>query len=82
MYSSRTARSCRGLIEYLATLTRNQVRFTRTKATVAMLAEPTSTQRQAFDLTSSEEGQGEGDPGRATTISFRMSLDLSDSDSY
>ena len=67
MYSSRTARSCRGparsiqpvsrsfrgLIEYLATLTRNQVRFTRTKATVAMLAEPTSTQRQAFDLTSS-----------------------------
>jgi hypothetical protein len=39
-----------GLIDHLATLTRNQVRFAGTKATVPMLAEPTSTQRQAFDL--------------------------------
>ena len=31
-------------------LTRNQVRFAGTRTTVPMLAEPTSTQRQAFDL--------------------------------
>jgi hypothetical protein len=31
-------------------LTRNQVRFAGTTATVPMLAEPTSTQRQAFEL--------------------------------
>ena len=43
-------RSFRGLLEHLATLTRNQVRFTGTQATVPMLAEPTGTQRQAFDL--------------------------------
>jgi hypothetical protein len=43
-------RSFRGLIEHLATLTRNQVRFAGTTATVPMLAEPTSTQRQAFEL--------------------------------
>ncbi len=43
-------RSFRGLIEHLATLTRNQVRFTGTTATIPMLAEPTSTQRQAFEL--------------------------------
>jgi len=42
--------SFRGLIGHLATLTRNQVRFTGTQATVPMLAEPTSAQRQAFDL--------------------------------
>ena len=42
--------SFRGLIEHLATLTRNQVRFTGTQATVPMLAEPTSTQREAFRL--------------------------------
>ncbi len=39
-------------MEHLATLTRNQVRFTGTRATVPMLTEPTSTQRQAFDLIS------------------------------
>ncbi len=39
-----------GLLEHLATLTRNEVRFAGTTATVPMLAEPTSTQRQAFDL--------------------------------
>jgi hypothetical protein len=44
-------RSCfRGLLDHLATLTRNQVRFASATATVPILAEPTSTQRQAFDL--------------------------------
>src|SRR6516225_9286894 len=42
--------SFRGLLEHLATLTRNQVRFAGATATVPMLAEPTSAQRQAFDL--------------------------------
>ena len=46
----RPYRSFRGLLEHLATLTRNQVRFAGTKATVPMLAEPTSAQREAFDL--------------------------------
>jgi hypothetical protein len=43
-------RSFRDLLDHLATLTRNQVRFTGTRATVPMLTEPTSTQRQAFHL--------------------------------
>jgi hypothetical protein len=43
-------RSFPGLIEHLATLTRNQVRFTGTQLTVNMLTEPTSTQREAFTL--------------------------------
>ena len=43
-------RSFRALLDHLATLTRNQVRFAGTRATVPMLTEPTSTQRQAFDL--------------------------------
>ena len=42
--------SFRALLDHLATLTRNQVRFPGTRATVPMLTEPTSTQRQAFDL--------------------------------
>ena len=42
--------SFRGLIDHLATLTRNQVRFTGTEVAVPMLTEPTSTQRQAFEL--------------------------------
>jgi hypothetical protein len=42
--------SLRGLIEHLATLTRNQVRFAGANATVPMLAEPTSAQREAFHL--------------------------------
>ncbi|HEX2745937.1 MAG TPA: hypothetical protein VHN16_16250 [Streptosporangiaceae bacterium] len=42
--------SFRGLLEHLATLTRNQVRYTGTQVTIAMLAEPTSAQRQAFEL--------------------------------
>ena len=45
-------RSFPDLLDHLATLTRNQVRFagTTATATVPMLAEPTSTQRQAFQL--------------------------------
>jgi hypothetical protein len=43
-------RGFRGLLEHLATLTRNQVRFAGTRATVPVLAEPTSAQREAFDL--------------------------------
>jgi hypothetical protein len=42
--------SFRALLGHLATLTRNQVRFAGTRATVPMLTEPTSIQRQAFDL--------------------------------
>jgi hypothetical protein len=48
--AGRPYRSFRGLLEHLATLTRNQVRFAGATATVPMLAEPTSTQREAFDL--------------------------------
>ena len=43
-------RSFRGLLEHLATLTRNQVRYAGTQVTIAMLTEPTSAQRQAFEL--------------------------------
>ncbi len=43
-------RSFRGLIEHLATLPRNQVRFAGTQVTVPMLTEPASTQREAFHL--------------------------------
>jgi hypothetical protein len=46
----RPYRSFRGLLAHLATLTRNQVRFTGTSATVPLLAEPTSAQREAFNL--------------------------------
>src|SRR6516165_2578582 len=42
--------SFRGLLDHLATLTRNQVRFAGAAATVPMLTEPTSAQREAFDL--------------------------------
>jgi hypothetical protein len=42
--------SFRGLLDHLATLTRNQVRYTGTQVTIAMLAEPTSIQRKAFEL--------------------------------
>jgi hypothetical protein len=50
--AGRPYRSFRGLLAHLATLTRNQVRFAGATATVPMLAEPTSAQRQAFDLIS------------------------------
>jgi hypothetical protein len=42
--------SFRGLLEHLATLTRNQVRYAGADVTIAMLAEPTPAQRQAFEL--------------------------------
>ena len=48
--AGRPYRSFRGLLEHLATLARNQVRFTGTAVTVPMLTEPTSAQREAFDL--------------------------------
>jgi hypothetical protein len=48
--AGRPYRSFRGLLDHLATLPRNQVRFPGTTATVPMLTEPTSTQREAFDL--------------------------------
>ena len=46
--AGRPYRSFRGLLDHLAT--RNQVRFAGTPATIPMLTEPTSHQRQAFDL--------------------------------
>ena len=42
--------SFRGLLNHLATLTRNDIRVTGTDATVAILTETTTTQRRAFDL--------------------------------
>ena len=48
--AGRPYRSFRGLLDHLATVTRNQVRFAGASADVPMLTEPTSTQRQAFDL--------------------------------
>jgi hypothetical protein len=42
--------SFRGLIDHLATLTRNQVQFAGTQATIPILAEPTAHQREAFEL--------------------------------
>jgi hypothetical protein len=48
--AGRPYRGFRGLLAHLATLTRNQVRFADAKATVPMLAEPTSAQRDAFNL--------------------------------
>jgi hypothetical protein len=46
----RPYRSFRGLLAHLGTLTRNELRFAGTPATVPVLAEPTSEQRQAFEL--------------------------------
>jgi hypothetical protein len=43
-------RSFRGLLEHLATLTRNQIRFPGTDTTVPMLAQATPDQRHAFEL--------------------------------
>jgi hypothetical protein len=48
--AGRPCRSFRGLLEHLATLTRNQVRFAGTHASTDMLTEPTSAQREAFDM--------------------------------
>jgi Transposase DDE domain len=43
-------RSFRGLLAHLATLTRNQIRFTGTDTEIAMLTNPTDDQRRAFTL--------------------------------
>jgi hypothetical protein len=43
-------RSFRGLLDHLATLTRNQIRYHGTTTAVPMLAEATPDQRRAFDL--------------------------------
>jgi len=44
--------SFRGLLDHLATLTRNQVRFTGMNSDIPVLAEPTTAQRRAFELIS------------------------------
>jgi hypothetical protein len=46
----RPYRGFRGLLAHLGTLTRNELRFAGTLATVPVLAEPTTEQRQAFEL--------------------------------
>ena len=46
----RPYRSFRGLLAHLGTLTRNELRFAGTPAAVPVLTEPTSEQRQAFEL--------------------------------
>ncbi len=46
----RPYRSFQGLLAHLGTLTRNELHFAGTSATVPVLAEPTSEQRQAFEL--------------------------------
>jgi hypothetical protein len=43
-------RSFRGLLDHLATLTRNDIRYHGTNTEVPTLAEPTPEQRRAFDL--------------------------------
>jgi hypothetical protein len=43
-------RSFRGLLDHLATLTRNQVRYHGASTDVPLLADPTPDQRHAFDL--------------------------------
>jgi hypothetical protein len=43
-------RSFRGLLEHLATLTRDQIRYHHTNIEINKLAEPTTSQRSAFDL--------------------------------
>jgi hypothetical protein len=48
--TGRPYRSFRGLLDHLATLPRNQVRFPGARATVPMLTEPTTAQREAFHL--------------------------------
>ena len=48
--NGRPYRSFQGLLGHLATLTRNELRFAGTPAPVPVLAEPTSEQRQAFEL--------------------------------
>jgi len=46
----RPYRSFRGLLAHLGTLSRNELRIGGTPATIPVLTEPTSEQRQAFEL--------------------------------
>src|SRR6204780_2261475 len=48
--AGRPYHSFRALLDHLPTLTRTQVRFAAPRATVPVLTEPTSTQREAFEL--------------------------------
>jgi hypothetical protein len=43
-------RSFAGLLDHLATLTRNQVHFTATSTQIPILTDPTPDQRRAFNL--------------------------------
>jgi hypothetical protein len=43
-------RSFGGLLDHLATLTRNQIRYHGANTDIPVLAEPTAEQRRAFDL--------------------------------
>jgi Transposase DDE domain len=43
-------RSFQGLLDHLATLTRNQIRYHHTNTEIPMLTQPTDDQRRAFDL--------------------------------
>ena len=46
----RPYRSFQGLLTHLGTLTRNELRFAGTPVPVPVLTDPTSRQKQAFDL--------------------------------
>jgi hypothetical protein len=48
--AGQPARSYQGLLEHLATMPRNHIRFAGATGTVPMLTEPTPIQRQAFEL--------------------------------
>ena len=45
-------RSFRGLLDHLATLTRNQIRYHHIHTEIPMLTDPTDDQRRAFTLIS------------------------------
>jgi len=49
-HTDQPLRSFRGLLAHLATLTRNDLRYGHTGTVLATLAEPTPTQRRAFQL--------------------------------
>jgi hypothetical protein len=48
--NDQPVRSFRGLLDHLATLTRNDLRYGTDGPVVPTLAEPTTAQRRAFDL--------------------------------
>ena len=48
--AGQQVRSYQGLLDHLATMPRNHVRFAGTQTAVPMLTEPTPVQRQAFEL--------------------------------